>query len=71
MISYTYKLKVEKKGVINLENLPLDAGDQIEIIIIPRSKTKQATSRYPFWGKTIIYHNPTDPIAESDWDVYK
>lgn len=27
--------------------------------------------RYPFWGKPITYPDPTDSVAEADWEIYK
>ncbi len=69
MQTYSYEHTVEKKGVLILENLPFDAGDKIEVILIPRLKSKDNSKRYPFWGKPITYLNPTDPVAESDWEV--
>jgi len=34
-------------------------------------KSKADKKQYPFWGKPIKYLNPTDPVAEADWEVYK
>jgi hypothetical protein len=56
---------------LTIKNLPFNAGEKIEVIIIPRSKFKTDKKKYPFWGKPIKYPNPTDPVAEADWDVYK
>ncbi len=71
MQAYAYELKMGKSGVLTLKNLPFNAGEQIEVIIIPRSKPKSDKKQYPFWGKPITYLNPTDPVAEADWEVYK
>lgn len=62
---------MEKHGVLTLKNLPFNVGEKVEVIIIPRSKIKTDTNRYPFWGKPITYLNPTDPVAEADWEIYK
>lgn len=66
---YAYELTIKKKGMITLKDLPLNAGQQVEVIIIPRSKRSPEEKRYPFWGKPIDYPNPTDPVAETDWEV--
>ncbi len=68
---YTYELTMDKNGVLTLKNLPINVGEKVEVIIIPRSKLKSEKERYPFWGKPITYLNPTDPVAEADWEVYK
>ena len=68
---YAYKLTIGKKGTVSLENLPFDAGDKVEVIIIPRSTRQLGENRYPFWGKPITYLNPTDPVADTDWEVFQ
>ncbi len=71
MQAYAYELTIDKSGVLTLKNLPFNVGEKIEVIIIPRSKSKHDKKRYPSWGKPITYHNPTDPVAEADWEVYE
>jgi len=66
---YAYKLTMGKKGTLTLKDLPINAGDKIEVIIIPRSSRQLDEKRYPFWGKPITYLNPTNPVAEADWEV--
>ncbi|MGE0087422.1 MAG: hypothetical protein AB7S75_23690 [Desulfococcaceae bacterium] len=66
MQAYSYEHTVGKKGILILENLPFDAGDKIEVILIPRLKPKENSKRYPFWGKPITYLNPTEPVTEAD-----
>jgi hypothetical protein len=68
---YAYEHTIGQNGVLTLTDLPFNAGEEIEVIIIPRAKLKTDKKRYPFWGKPITYLNPTDPIAEADWEVYK
>lgn len=69
MQAYAYKLTLKKKGIITLKNVPINAGEEIEVIIIPRPNRHLDEKRYPFWGKPITYLNPTDPVAEADWEV--
>jgi hypothetical protein len=66
---YAYKFTMEKKGTLSLKDLPINAGEEIEVIIIPRSSRQPDEKRYPFWGKPITYLNPTDPVAETDWEI--
>lgn len=66
---YAYELIMEKKGTLTLKNLPFSADEKIEVIIIPRSSRQPDEKRYPFWGKPITYLNPTDPVAEEDWEI--
>ncbi len=66
---YACELTIGKKGTLTLKNLPFSVGEKIEVIIIPRPSRQLNEKRYPFWGKPIIYRNPTDPIAEEDWEI--
>ncbi len=68
---YAYEYIIGKDGELSLKNLPFNVGEKIEVIIISRSKFEAEKKRYPFWGKPITYLNPTDPVAEADWEVYK
>ena len=69
MQAYAYELTVEEKGTLILKNLPFNAGEKIDVIIIPRSGRQLGEKRYPFWGKPVTYLNPTDPVAEEDWEI--
>jgi hypothetical protein len=55
---------MKKKGTLTLENLPLNAGEKVKVIIIPRAGRHRDEKRYPFWGKPITYLNPTDPVRD-------
>jgi hypothetical protein len=68
---YAYEHTMKKNGALSIKNLPFNVGEKIEVIIIPRSKSKAGKKPYSFWGKPIKYINPTDPVAEADWEVYK
>lgn len=66
---YAYELTIGKKGTVTLNNLPFNVGEKIEVIIIPRSSRQLEEKRYPFWGKPITFLNPTESVAEGDWEV--
>ena len=55
-------------GEHGLKNLPFKVGERIEVVI-HRSHRQSDEEQYPFWGKTISYLNPTDPVAEADWGI--
>nr|VFK68162.1 MAG: hypothetical protein BECKUNK1418G_GA0071005_12063 [Candidatus Kentron sp. UNK]VFK73436.1 MAG: hypothetical protein BECKUNK1418H_GA0071006_12023 [Candidatus Kentron sp. UNK] len=71
MKAYFCEHTMKENGMLTLRKLPFNTGEKIEVIIIPRSKPNSEEKRYPFWGKPIIYPNPTDPVAEADWEIYK
>ncbi len=67
---FAYEHTIREDGILSLKNLPFSVGEKIEVVIIPRSKSKAKDKRYPFWGEPITYLNPTEPIAQEDWELY-
>ncbi len=70
MKAYAYEHTMKKDGVLSLTDLPFSVGEKIEIVIISHSQLKNKAKRYPFWGKSVQYLNPTEPVAEKDWGLY-
>jgi len=70
---YADETTMGKGGMLTLKNLPFKDGEKVEVIVIPRSRSQSTRSkkRHPFWGEPITYMNPTDPVAEDDWDALK
>jgi len=60
---------VQKKGIITLENLPLQVGERVEIVIYETSSSPEST--YPLRGKPVQYDAPFDSVAETDWDILR
>ena len=71
MQAYAYDLTMGKSGVLVLKNLPFSVGEEVEVIVIPRPKSKSDRKYYPFRGKALTYIDPVDPVAEADWEVLK
>ncbi len=60
---------VQKRGTITLDNLPLHAGDKVEIIIYETGSALEV--RYPLRGKPVQYHEPFKSVAEDDWEAFQ
>ena len=61
-----------EKGNLSLQNLPFKKGDKVEIIILERSSSKNASASYPLKGTVIRYDDPLAPAASpEDWEVLK
>jgi hypothetical protein len=69
MQAYRVETHVQHDGQLTLDNLPLHAGEAVEVIILVRSPQATASNPYPLRGTAIIYHNPTEPIAADDWEA--
>lgn len=68
---YAYEFTVEQKGKLVLQDLPFDIGAKIQVILIPTTTQAATQTQYPFWGKPVTYLNPTEPVAEEDWEVFQ
>lgn len=68
MQAYRVETKVQQDGTLTVQNLPLRAGDAVEVIILVRSPVSQV-SRYSLRGLPVRYDHPTEPVAEQDWDA--
>lgn len=58
---------LNEDGTLTLTDLPFNAGDAVEVIILPLSQESAGQKSYPLHGTQIKYVNPTDPVAEEDW----
>lgn len=72
MQAYKMAVKIEQEGELRLSHLPFQAGDEIEVILLrsePVPLTQASENPYPLRGLPIRYENPTEPVAESDWEA--
>ncbi|MDQ2998931.1 MAG: hypothetical protein ABI901_06615 [Roseiflexaceae bacterium] len=69
MQAYRQETIIQHDGTLTLRDLPLQAGEKVEVIIIVQSPPARSQASYPLRGTPIIYVDPTEPIAESDWEA--
>lgn len=69
MEAYRYETVVKPGGKVALEQLPIKAGSHVEIIILVQPQKEQRAKRYPLHDVPITYIDPTEPVAETDWDA--
>jgi len=69
MQAYRLEAKVQQGGQLTLSSLPLQAGEEVEVIILVRTPKAQVKKPYPLRGLPLTYLNPTEPVAPSDWNV--
>jgi hypothetical protein len=67
----TFRLDTEltQDGTLTLSDLPFQAGDSVEVIIVPRKSASALQNGYSLRGKVIRYDNPTEPVAQADWEA--
>ncbi|MGB7203158.1 MAG: hypothetical protein WBD16_12980 [Pyrinomonadaceae bacterium] len=63
---------VGSHGTIHLEDLPLDEGEKVEVIIHKMGSPKNGENPYPLRGTPYSYEDPFSPlISLEDWNVEK
>ena len=69
MQAYRVETTVEQDGTLTLSNLPLRAGEAVEVIILVPPPVALDRQRYPLRGMPLRYVDPTEPVAQADWEV--
>jgi hypothetical protein len=69
MDAYKTAARIEPEGELRLSDLPFQAGDEVEVILLRREPGPAGENRYPLRGLPIRYEDPTEPVAEGDWEA--
>lgn len=64
MQAYRIETVVEKDGSLVLRDVPIQAGEQVEVIVLVRDHFR-GNEKYPLRGLPVHYDAPTEPVAES------
>jgi hypothetical protein len=66
-ILFVYLLQCRVRAILN--NLPFPAGEVVEVIILKRPSTLPRQNLYPLRGTAVTYIDPTEPVAQADWEA--
>jgi hypothetical protein len=69
MQAYRVETILDEDGILTLCNLPLRAGEAVEVIILVQSPSVVSHQRYPLRGTSVHYSEPTEPVAQEDWEA--
>ena len=69
MQAYHVQTAVANDGSIKLNHLPFPAGESVEVIILMRPSASPQRNPYPLRGTPITYIDPTEPVAQTDWEA--
>jgi len=69
MQAYRQETIVQRDGTLTLRDLPLQAGEKVEVIIIVQSPPTRSQNPYPLRGTPLTYIDPTEPVADTDWEA--
>ena len=59
---------VEQDGLIELDQLPVKAGDRVRVIVLIRDELPNGGG-YPLRGsQPYRFDDPTSPVAPEDWE---
>jgi hypothetical protein len=60
---------INQDGTLTLKDIPFQAGDEVEVIILERPSKPSGDNPYPLRGQPLQYDSPTEPVAENEWSV--
>lgn len=63
------EITINEDGTLTLNNIPFQAGDEVEVIILERPPKPNDNNPYPLRGQPLQYDAPTEPVAENEWSV--
>jgi hypothetical protein len=69
MQAYRIETTLTQGGILTLTNLPFQKGDTIEIIILRQPMASSHKHEYPLRGTLLNYKDPTEPVAQEDWEA--
>ena len=69
MQAYRVETVLQQDGTLTLNNLPVQAGESVEVIILVQPPASGRPNQYPLRGTPITYLDPTEPIAQTDWEA--
>lgn len=69
MQAYRVETTLEQDGMLTLSNLPLRAGEVVEVIILVQPPVALDRQRYPLRGMPVRYVDPTEPVAQTEWEA--
>lgn len=71
MLVHRIEAIINQDKTLMLENLPFHSGEKVEVIILSRPLREAGQNQYPLRGTTIQYTDPTEPVAQDDWEVLR
>ena len=69
MHTHRVEATLTEDGALTLSNLPFQAGEAVEVIIVGRPSPAPLADRDSLRGSVLRYDNPTEPVAEEDWEA--
>ena len=71
MKAYRVEKKIAANGVLQLYALPFREGESVEVIVLPHEEKTCKSATRSLRGEVIEYIDPTEPVAQDDWEVLR
>lgn len=55
---------INQDGTLTLKDIPFQAGDEVEVIILERPPKTSEGNPYPLRGQPVQYDAPTEPVED-------
>ena len=69
MEAHRIETTLTQGGKLTLTNLPFQKGDTVEIIILRQPIASSGKKVHPLRGTLLKYIDPTEPVAQEDWET--
>jgi len=69
MKAHSIKTVISQDKSLTLKDLPFHSGEQVEVIVLSKRRSKSSENPYPLRGIAIRYDQPTEPVALDNWEV--
>lgn len=56
-------------GTLTLQQLPFQAGEAVEVIVLPNLVLSSSPGEYSLRGTPLSYREPAEPVGEQDWEA--
>jgi hypothetical protein len=71
MQAYKTETTIGEGGSLKLSALPFAPGERVEVIVLSTRVTAAGQTVYPLRGTSYRYDEPTEPVAEEDWEAVR
>ncbi len=69
MEAHRIETTLTQDGTLVLDNLPFHAGETVEVIILGHPVRATGHTPYALRGTPVRYAQPTEPVADGDWEA--
>ncbi len=69
MDTHRIEATLEQDGTLVMKDLPFQAGDSVEVLVVARQEPPSEGRSYPLRGTPVEFSDPFEPVATDEWDA--